>query len=72
MEKKNIKNSCRKFIEKNERYSRVFELLPDDEKNWVLDYPCEGKGVTQCEKVKTYEGLDAAPEEEIFSKNRIL
>ena len=32
MEKKNIKTSCQKFIEKNKRYSRVFELLPDDEK----------------------------------------
>ena len=30
--KRKTKNSCRKFIEKNEPYSRVFELLPDDEK----------------------------------------
>ena len=37
-------------------------------KNWVLDYPCEGKGVTPYEKVKKNEGLDAAPEEEFFSK----
>ena len=68
MEKKNIKNSCQKFIEKNERYSRVSELLSDAEKNWVLDYLCEGKGVIPYEKIKTYEDLDAAPEGEFFSK----
>ena len=32
MQKKNIKNSCRKFIEKDEPYSRIFELLHDNEK----------------------------------------
>ena len=43
-------------------------MLPDDEKNWVLDYLCEGKGVIPYEKIKTYEDLDAAPEGEFFSK----
>ena len=41
-----------KLIQNNETYSGQFHSLVDDEKNWVLDYLCGGKGVIPYEKVK--------------------
>ena len=45
IKKKNIRTLCLKFIEKNETYSAIFNSLPDNDKNWILDYLRGGKGV---------------------------
>ena len=57
--KKNIRSLCLKFIQNNETYSGQFNSLVDNEKNWVLDYLCGGKGVISYEKIKSHEDLDA-------------
>ena len=67
-EKINIRQSCRKFIEKNETYSPVFNSLLKENKNWVLDYFCEGKGVISYEKIKIFDNLDCVSEGEFFTK----
>ena len=66
--KKNIRNSCLKFIQNNETYSGPFNSLADDEKKWVLHYLCGVKGVIPYEKMKSREDLDAAPKDDFFSK----
>ena len=68
LEKKNIRNSCLKFIQNNETYSGPFNSLADDEKKWVLHYLCGVKGVIPYEKMKSREDLDAAPKDDFFSK----
>ena len=44
IEKKSIRVLCLKFIEKRETYSGTFNSLSDNDKNWILDYLCGGKG----------------------------
>ena len=51
-ENKNIRALCIKFIEKSETYSVTFNSLPNNGKNWILDYLCGGKGVIPYEKIK--------------------
>ena len=72
LKKKYIRNSCLKFIQNNETYSGQFNSLVDDEKNWVLDFLCGGKGVIPYEKIKSHEDLDVVSEGVFFCKNRIL
>ena len=67
-EKINIRQSCRKFIEKNETYSLVFNSLLEENKNSVLDYLCGEKGVIPYEKIKTHKDLDCVPEGKFFGK----
>ena len=71
-DKINIKQSCRKFIEKNEAYSSVFNSLSKENKNWVLGYLCGGKGVILYSKIKTFNDLDCVPENDSFYQNGIL
>ena len=66
--KKKIRSSSLKFVQNNKTYSGQFNSLVDDEKNWVLDYLCGGKGVIPYEKIKSHEDLDAVPEGYFFSK----
>ena len=42
--------------------------MVDDEKNWMLDYLCGGKGEMPYEKIKSHEDLNAVPEGDFFSK----
>ena len=58
IEKKNIKASCLKFVEKTKTYSSTFNYLPDNDKNWILDCLCGGKGVIPYEKIKTQQDLE--------------
>ena len=67
-EKIDIRHSCRKFIEKNETYSSVFNSILEGNKNWVLDYLFGGKGVIPYEMIKTFDDLDCILESEIFTK----
>ena len=62
IEKKNIRASCLKSIEKNETYSAIFNSLPDNDQNWTPDYLCGGKGVIPYEKIKTLQDLESVPE----------
>ena len=68
IEEKNIRASCLKFIEKNETYSATFNSLPDNDKNWILDYLCRGKGVIPYEKIKTHQDLESILKNDFFSK----
>ena len=63
----NIRQPCRKFIEKNETYSLVFNSLSEENKNWVLDYLCGTNGVISYEKIKTFDDFDSVPEGEFFT-----
>ena len=64
----NIRQPCRKLIEKNEPYSLVFNSLSEENKNWVLDYLCGTNGVISYEKIKTFDDFDCVPESEFFTK----
>ena len=68
VEKKNIKVSCQKFTEKYETYSAILNSLPDNDKNWILDYLRGGKGVIPYEKDKIHQDLESVPENDFFSK----
>ena len=68
IDEKNIRASCLKFIEKNKTYSCTFNSLPDNDKNWILDYLCEGKGVIPYEKIKTHQNLQSVPENDFFQR----
>ena len=68
IEKKNIRASCQKFIEKNETYSAIFNYLPSNDQNWILDYLCGGKGVIPYEKIKIHQDQESIPENDFFSK----
>ena len=41
-------------------------MLSDEEKNWVLDYMSDGKGVISYEKIKFFDDLNAVPEQDRF------
>lgn len=64
----NIGHPCRKFIEKNDTYSCVFNSLSEGNNNWVLDYLCGGKGIIPYKIIKTFDDVDCAPESESFTK----
>ena len=70
LEKKYIRSSCLKFTQNNKTYSWPFISLAEHEKNWVLDYLCEGKGVIPYKKIKSHKDLDAAPKGNFFSKTK--
>ena len=70
IEKKSIRASCLKFIEKSEIYSTSFNSLPDNDKNWILDYLCRGKGIILYEKIETQQDLESVPKNDFFSKTQ--
>lgn len=41
-------------------------MLSDEEKNWVLDYMSDGKGVISYEKIKSFDDPNAVPEQDRF------
>ena len=45
-------------------------MLSDEEKNWVLDYMSDGKGVILYEKIKSFDDLNAVPEQDRFFAKR--
>ena len=53
---------------KNETYSATFNSLPNNDKNWILDYLCGGKGVIPYEKIKTHQDLESVLKNDSFSK----
>ena len=57
-----IRNYCLKFIEIFLTYSSVFANLPDENKEWILDYLAGGKGVIPHEKIKLDEDLNSLSE----------
>ena len=44
--------------------------MSDEEKNWVLDYLCGGKGVIPYEAIRSHEDLDRAPGEKFFAQTK--
>ena len=46
----------------HKQFSRDFDLLLVEEKDWMLDYLLSGKGVVPYGKIRSYEDLDAVPE----------
>ena len=51
-------------------HSSVFNSSLEENKKWVLDYLCGGKGVIPYEKIKTIEDLDCVPEGEFSTKRK--
>lgn len=49
-------------------YSKNFKSLPDQDKEWILDYLFGGKGVIPYQKIKPWEDLESVPEGAGFSK----
>ena len=49
-------------------YSKNFKPLPDQDKEWILDYLSGGKGVIPYQKIKSWEDLESVPEGAGFSK----
>ena len=43
-----------------------FFAFSDDEKKWILDYLCGGKGVIPYGQIKSYENLYFLPEGEFY------
>ena len=68
IKKKNIRTSRLKFIERNEIYSTIFNSLPKNDKNWILDYLYGGKRVNSYGKLKTHQDRESVPENDFFSK----
>ena len=69
-DKQNIRTSCQKFILRRPNYAQSFANLSDEEKNWVLDYLCGGKGVLPYEAIRSHEDLDRAPGEKFFAQTK--
>ena len=69
IEKKNIRASCLKFIEKNKTYSAICNSLPNNDKNLILDCLCGGKEVIAYEKIKTDQDLESVPENDFFFRD---
>ena len=43
-----------------------FFAFSDNDKKWILDYLCGGKGVIPYEQIKSYENLYFVPEGEFY------
>lgn len=79
-EEKANRNCSGIFILQNEDYSSAFNTLSNKEKNFVLDFSSDGKGVIPYQKIKSEEDLDGEPEEGFFVnidffsllKNRVI
>ena len=69
IEKKNIRASCLKFIEKNKTYSAICNSLPNNDENLILDCLCGGKEVIAYEKIKTDQDLESVPENDFFFRD---
>ena len=48
------------------KYSLAFDSHSDEEKNWVLDYMSDSKGVIWYEKINSFDDLDAVPNQDGF------
>ena len=46
------------------KYSLAFDSHSDEEKNWVLDYMSDSKGVIRYEKINSFDDLDAVPNQD--------
>ena len=55
-EQENVKRTCRNFI------ANKLMLLTEENKKWVLDYICSGKGTIPYQIVKTLDSLEIKPE----------
>ena len=55
-ERENVKRTCRNFI------ANKLMLLTEENKKWVLDYICSGKGTIPYQIVKTLDSLEIKPE----------
>ena len=55
-EQENVKRTCRHFI------ANKLMLLTEENKKWVLDYICSGKGTIPYQIVKTLDSLEIKPE----------
>ena len=62
MKKKNIRKSCKKFIEANLTYSAVLNYLSGENKESILDYLSGGKGIIPYEKIKSHKDFNCVPE----------
>ena len=59
-EQENVKRTCRNFI------ANKLMLLTEENKKWVLDYICSGKGTIPYQIVKTLDSLEIKPENSDF------
>ena len=51
---------------------KSFKFLNDKNKDWVLTYLLDGKGVIPYEKLRSYEDLKARPDDEFFAKSKFF
>lgn len=60
-EKESIRKSMTMFLKKHNYFWDVFHALTDENKDRVLRYLCEGKGVISYKKNRCYSDLEARP-----------
>ena len=68
MKRKKIKESCKYLIKNHKVYRKNFDKLLENEKKWVLEYFCSGKGFIPYEAIRCWEDLDNVPENEFFAR----
>ena len=56
----------RKIYSKSSHILCKFFAFSDNDKKWILDYLCGGKGAIPYEQIKSYENLYFVPEGEFY------
>ena len=65
-EKNSIRAECKKFLQKDEMFSKKLNSLTQNDQEWVLNYLSTGKGTIPVEIIKRYDSLDIEPEDGKF------
>ena len=58
---KKVSSKCEKCIERHNYFSEVYENISESDKNWILSYWSNGKGVIPYELIKNYNDLNSSP-----------
>ena len=72
VERENIRKSTIHFLENHPKYLQRFDSLNKNERHWVVDYLCSGKGVIPYESIKSWSDLDYIPKNNFFSKGEFF
>ena len=65
-EKLAVKKECKKFILRDENWSKKFNACTEEDQEWVLNYFSSGKGTIPYQMVTGYDSLDITSEEGNF------
>ena len=72
IERENIRKSSIHFLKNHSKYREKFDLLTKNQRDWIVDYPCSGKGVIPYESIKSWSDLDYVPKNEFFRKTEFF